>query len=115
MTTITFRTRADVEAMTPTAPALRPAPAVPTQGPTVADLLTRYSREVLPTKAPSTQAQYRQVYRGIRRELGDIPLTILTSAMLHRWSDDLQQRHAPWRVQRWLDIFSGPLTAAVEV
>lgn len=85
------------------------------QAPTVGDLLKRYSREVLPTKAPSTQAQYQQVYRGILRELGEIPLTTLTAQVLHRWSDDLQQRHAPWRVQRWLEIFSGPLTAAVEV
>jgi integrase len=85
------------------------------QCPTVADLLTRYSREVLPTKAPSTQAQYLQVYRGIVRELGEIPLTTLTAAMLQRWSVDLLQRHAPWRVPRWLEIFSGPLTAAVEV
>jgi integrase len=91
-----------------TAPVPRP-PATPT----VADMLTRYTREILPSKAPSTSYQLRLLYQWMTEELGTLRLTELTSTTLFAWRLSLERRgYAPGTIKRYCDALSGPLTLA---
>lgn len=117
MTTITFRTRADVQPVTAPSAAVsleRAAQTHPVASPhTVGELITAYEREYLPTQAPNTQKQKRIVFRSIRAEFGAMPVTALTPDLLRQWRDQLCTRLAPGTVGRWLDTFGGLLTVAV--
>lgn len=84
-----------------------------TATPTMADLLDLYCTEYLPTKARTTQIQYRIVFRSLRAEFGALPVTALTPALVRQWRTRLAERLAPGTVRRWLDTLSGLLTVAV--
>jgi integrase len=81
--------------------------------PTVSDLIDLYCTEYLPTKARSTQAQYVIVFRRVRSDFGDLPLTALTPGVLRTWRQHVATGKSPGTVRRWLDTLSGLLTVAV--
>ena len=81
---------------------------------TIAELLTRYDREILPQKASTTAYQQKHVHAWIARELGDLCLGDLTPMVLRTWRTSLERRFAPGTVRRYLDSLAGPLTAAVQ-
>jgi integrase len=89
--------------------AARPAGAQPT----VADLLTYYTAEVLPTLAPNTHYQRTRFFAILAREFGHLPLTVLTPAWLRCWRDQLLRRLKPDTVRQYLDTVSAVLTVAV--
>jgi integrase len=124
MTTLIFRTRHDVppeESPRPAGPAVEPQGPLPlptdtgaaVAPPTVAGLIDLYCTEYLPHKAPSTQIQYRIVYRSVRADFGELPVPALTPERLRAWRTRLAQRLAPASVRRWMDTLSGVLTVAV--
>jgi integrase len=79
----------------------------------VAELLTYYIAEVLPTKAPNTHYQQTRFLSLLAREFGHLPLTALTPAWLRSWRDQLSRRLKPDTVRQYLDIVSAVLTVAV--
>jgi integrase len=123
MTTLRVRTRRDVPPeATPavgeagvhtTAPVQEPAerPAGPSH--TVAELLTYYTAEVLPTLAPNTHYQRTRFCAMLVREFGPLPLTAITPAWLRSWRDQLSRRLKPDSVRQYMDTFSAVLTVAV--
>ncbi len=82
---------------------------------TVADLLERYEKDFLPSKAPATRRQQASVFKVIDHDLGEVALKDLTPALLRQWRDDLLTRYPveSGTARRYLMCFSGPLTAAV--
>jgi integrase len=82
--------------------------------PTVAQLVDLYAADYLPTKAPGTQRQQRQVFVAVLQAFGERPVTELTPALLRAWRDELQHRYAPGTARRFLDTFSSVLTVAVQ-
>src|ERR1043165_4944622 len=77
-------------------------------------LLTRYEHDFLPLKAPQTQLQQRTVFKHIRADLGDLPVTDLTAARLRDGRNTLPTRYPTGTARRYLYLLSGPLTAAVK-
>ena len=73
----------------------------PTQGRTVAELLTASERDYLPLKAPATQYRQRLLYRWLRAELGTIPLAALTPLVLRRWRDSFGTTRTSPRAPSW--------------
>ena len=58
---------------------------------TVAELLTYYMGEVLPSKAPNTRYQQTRFLTMLRHEFGHLPLTAMTPAWLRTWRDQLHR------------------------
>jgi integrase len=79
----------------------------------VAELLTYYIAEVLPTKAPNTRYQQTRFLAILAREYGHLPVTALTPAWLRCWRDQLLRRLKPDTVRQYMDSFSAVLTVAV--
>lgn len=132
MTTISLRTRSDVQSVpasaglpspavsVPPAPLAPPGvadPVIPTSPAaqhTVADLLDAYEREYVPDQAPATQKDKRNLYRRIRLEMGSLALTDLSRVVLCAWRDALRARVSAGTVVTYMHAFSAALTVAVQ-
>jgi len=80
---------------------------------TLNDLLLIYTRDFLPLKAPTTQAQQRHLYQRLRADLGDMPLPALTPLRLRQWRDSLRKNYQPGTVRCYLNALAAVLTVAV--
>jgi integrase len=80
---------------------------------TLADLLTRYGREVLATKAPATVRKQTQCLAWWRTQLGATPLGEVTPALLVTCRDQLAQTRAPATVNGYLAALSHACTVAI--
>jgi integrase len=81
---------------------------------TLADLLTAYTRDYLPLKAPTTQYQEGLLFRWMAAELGSIPLADLTPLVLRTWLDTLKAHYKPNTIRRYRTALSAVLTVGVE-
>lgn len=88
-------------------------PAADPGGQTVAELLTYYMAEVLPSKAPQTQYQQTRFLSMLASEFGHLPLTAMTPAWLRSWRDQLSRRLKPDTVRQYMDSYSAVLTVGV--
>jgi integrase len=80
---------------------------------TLGDLLTRYSREVLPGKQPGTQAHQGPQLAWWAQQLGHLRLDQVTPARLAACRDLLAQTRAPATVNRYVAVLSHAFTLAV--
>lgn len=81
---------------------------------TVADLITRYLREVLPQKSANSIMMQRQQLRWWQAHLGHQLLATLSPALLVEARDRLAALHGPSTVVRYLAALSHALTVAVQ-
>lgn len=83
---------------------------------TLAQVLDRYRREVLPTKAPSTQPNYRIHLAWWESQLGTLRLADLRADRIDTCRDLLTQAgKSPATVTRYLASLAAALTAAVRL
>lgn len=83
---------------------------------TLAQVLDRYRREVLPTKAPSTQPNYRIHLAWWESHLGTLRLADLRAERIDTCRDLLTQAgKSPATVTRYLASLAAALTAAVKL
>ena len=80
---------------------------------TLTDVITRYSREVLPHKRTSTIPDQVRQLRWWQTHLGHYPLTDITPAMLVEHRNILTQGRANGTVNRYLAVLSHAFTMAV--
>jgi len=80
---------------------------------TLGEVLTRYSREVLPTKRPRTALNQAIHLAWWQAQLGTQRLLELTPARLTAGRDRLAQDRAPATVNRYISTLSHALTVAV--
>lgn len=78
---------------------------------TVADLLDRYSLQVVPTKAPSTQQQNQVAIKRLRAVLGVAPLTGIRPQTVYQY---IEKRQSKVAARREIEILSHAFTKAVE-
>jgi integrase len=96
--------------------ALRERRAFPTSAAaraTLAELLDRYAREVLPRKSPSSERNQALHCAWWRQQLGTTPLVELTPAQLATARDQLARTRAPATVNGYLATLRHALTVAV--
>jgi integrase len=79
---------------------------------TVNDLIDYYLREVLPTKAASTQASSIYIVQKFRTTFGTLPLSHLSPTFLRQWRDELGHWHKHGSVRRYMEALSAVLTVA---
>jgi integrase len=79
---------------------------------TLGELLERYSREVLPSKRPGTQAHQGPQLAWWTQQLGHLHLDQVTPARLAACRDLLAETRAPATVNRYLAVLSHALTLA---
>jgi len=80
---------------------------------TVAELLERYSRDVLPKKSPRTALNHATHLAWWRTALGTLRLTEVTPARLAACRDQLAADRAPGTVNQYLASLSHALSVAV--
>src|SRR5215831_4060033 len=80
---------------------------------TLTDVITRYIREVLPHKRPSTIPDQVRQLRWWQTHLEHYPLTDITPAMLVEHRNILTQGRANGTVNRYLAVLSHAFTIAV--
>lgn len=97
----------------PTVPPLPSAGNPSPQGPTLADLLAAYARDVLPHLAPKTQYYYRWLIQRFRTDLGALPLPAVTPAVLRDYQQALRQDHSAATVRTYVAVLGAILQAAV--
>ncbi len=86
----------------------------PAQPHTVRALFAAYTKEVLPSRKPTTRYQHERLMLWMLKEWGDMLVTELTPAFLRQWRDALLTRgYGPGTVCRYLGALSGILTFAV--
>lgn len=74
-------------------------------------LLDRYSREVLPTKAVTTQAQNASALKALKPVFGRMPLNSIKPRHVYQYID---KREAKVSARREVEVLSHALTKAVE-
>jgi integrase len=80
--------------------------------PTVADLLTRFEEEHLPTLRPSTQREYRWLIREIVAELGKLKVATCSFDDVSRLHRKVTARGTPYRANRILALLSKAFSLA---
>lgn len=80
---------------------------------TLADLIDRYSREILPRKSPATQINQALHLAWWREQLGARLLSEVTPACLSECRDLLSETRAPATVKGYLAALGAALTTAV--
>ncbi|GMG90681.1 hypothetical protein Cmtc_19010 [Cupriavidus sp. TKC] len=78
---------------------------------TVADLLDRYSLQVVPTKAKTTQSSNQICIKRLRAVLGTAPITAIRPQTVYQYID---KRSAKISARREIEILSHAFTKAVE-
>lgn len=78
---------------------------------TIADLMDRYSLQVVPTKAQTTQQQNQVAIKRIRAVLGAAPLHAIRPQTVYQYIDKRQSKTA---ARREMEILSHAFTKAVE-
>jgi hypothetical protein len=78
---------------------------------TVGQLLEQYGREIVPTKAPSTQTQNVAAMKELLKEFSGAPLTSMTPPIIYGY---LRKRTAKVSGKREIEVLSHALTKAVE-
>jgi integrase len=81
---------------------------------TLAELCQTYHREFLSDKSSIIQYWYTCFFGKVLREVGDMPLHLLTPDVLRAWKLSLSQRYKPSTVHRYLSRLSQVLRVAVE-
>jgi integrase len=81
---------------------------------TLADLIDRYVRDVLPHKRPSTAYTQAQQLHWWKAHLGHYPLADITSARIVKYRDKLTHGHSNATVVRYLAALSHVCTVAVQ-
>jgi integrase len=113
----TFRTRGEARqwaALTEGAlRAQRQQPRLAAAQHTLADVITRYRRDILPTKQPRTAAGQAIHLAWWQDVLGTTRLRDLTPAALVMWRDALARTHAPATVNRYVSTLSHALHLAM--
>ena len=81
---------------------------------TVGELIDLYLERIVPLKAPATQQVQRRVFTWWKENLGDTPLTNVTTPLLEDYKHLLmtQKHYAPGTVNRFLNILSPCFTYA---
>ena len=80
---------------------------------TIAQLLDRYALEVVPLKAPKTQASNQAAIKRLRAVFGSMRVSDLTPQHAYQYRDK-RGRSAPTAANRELEVLSHSLTKAVE-
>lgn len=78
---------------------------------TVAELLDRYSLQVVPTKQPTTRAQNQVAIKRLRNVLGAAPITAIRPQIIYQY---VEKRDAKVAARREIEILSHAFTKAVE-
>jgi hypothetical protein len=78
---------------------------------TVGQLLEQYMREIVPTKAPSTQTQNVAAMKELLKEFNGAPLAAMTPPIIYGY---LRKRTAKVSAKREIEVLSHALTKAVE-
>lgn len=78
---------------------------------TVGDLLDRYAAEVVPTKAPKTQASNAPAIRRLKAVFGHLPLEVLKPKHVYQYFD---KRGARVAAKREIEVLSHAYTKAIE-
>jgi integrase len=77
----------------------------------IGQLLTRYALEVVPTKAPKTQAENNRQIARLRAPFGAMSLTSIKPAHVYKYVD---KRNAKTAAHREIEVLSHAFTKAVE-
>ncbi|WP_082080140.1 tyrosine-type recombinase/integrase [Cupriavidus basilensis] len=78
---------------------------------TIAQLLDRYSLQVVPTKAPSTRVQNQVAIKRLRAVLGNAPISWVRPQVIYQYIEHRQSKVA---ARREIEILSHAFTKAVE-
>ena len=78
---------------------------------TIGQLLDRYALEVIPTKAPKTQAGNNRALPTLRAVFGHLPLTPFKPRLVYQYVD---RRGAKIAAHREIEVLSHAFTKAVE-
>lgn len=85
--------------------------AAPERITTIAALLDRYALEVIPTKAPKTQTEYRRYVVALRGPFGNVRLADLEPQHIYQYID---KRTAKVAATREIEVLSAAFTKAVQ-
>ncbi|MDX2027187.1 MAG: tyrosine-type recombinase/integrase [Alphaproteobacteria bacterium] len=85
----------------------------------IGQLLDRYALQVIPTKAPKTQAGYKEALPQLRNVFGDVPLLSIRPQHIYQYIDKRKSKkstnqNARVRARREIAVLSHALTKAVE-
>jgi integrase len=80
---------------------------------TVADVIQRYQKGVLPQKRWSTSRNQVKQLEWWREQIGHLTLADITPAIVSRCRDTLAEGHTPATVKRYLAVLSHLFTTAV--
>ena len=78
---------------------------------TIDQLLDRYAREVVPTKAPRTQTENIRYIAALRQVFGDLAIADMKPQLVYRYVD---KRSAKIAAHREMEVLSHAFTKAVE-
>lgn len=82
--------------------------------PTLGDLLRLYQHDYMTDKAPNTQYAELRFFAQVLRDLGDVPIELITPEVLRRWKEMLSRQHKASTVGRYMARLSTVLRVAVE-
>jgi integrase len=81
---------------------------------TLADVLVKYTADILPRKSPQTQREEGYLLRYWREQLGHKIITEITPLDIRRHRDVIAQKNKPATVLKYLGILSHVFTTAIK-
>lgn len=87
---------------------------IPGQLRNIADLLDRYTNEVITQKAPRTQESNRISVRRLRKAFGHMLVDTVDPHHVYQYMDAVAQKHGPTSANRDLEVFRHSYSKAVQ-